>query len=94
MDQGKRLAPQYLTGVVSGVPLPIENAWRRSTKDIQADENVWAAIYRGYWDGQYVIDLGQEYLPGYGSGMRPDPDYGQGPTPEGAWNIYKKMAMY
>jgi hypothetical protein len=57
-------------------PKSIKEAWFYRNRQFD-NENEWAAIYRGicwyYPTNSIYFDYGDEYLPGYGTGMRIDP---------------------
>jgi len=52
--------------------LTIKEAWKKTTQDTQP-EGVWGSIYAGAHTGG--TELAYEYLPGYETGMFPDPNY-------------------
>lgn len=78
---------QYLTGAT---PYSIKAAWRQATIDDQPGTVQGAyqsSVIRNIYTGITVVEYGNEFLPGYGTGMWPnDPSYYPLPPYVRVWN--------
>ncbi len=70
--RGSKFAEYATGGVYPYEPLTIKESWMHATIETQPSDR-WGSIYAGVHDNG--IQLWNEYLPGYGTGMFSDPDY-------------------